>query len=157
MILEDLLSLLQGVRRSSRGWIGRCPAHADQSPSLSIHEGDDQRILLHCFSGCTALEMCTALRLSLADLFPANKKPAHQIQHESRQRQAAHVAQAQQQHARGLALDVLRQAEHLLSKARGFPESHTWSNARRERMLNQVADAYDVLDREGMLNESVGI
>ena len=38
-------------------WLGtyglaRCPAHDDRSPSLSIAEGHDGRLLLYCFAGC---------------------------------------------------------------------------------------------------------
>ena len=30
---------------------GRCPAHDDKSPSLSVKQ-DGGRLLLHCFAGC---------------------------------------------------------------------------------------------------------
>lgn len=67
-------------RRSGAGWIARCPAHKDRSPSLSIGEGRDGKILLHCFSGCTSEAVCDSLGLSLADLFPepgaAQPKPS---------------------------------------------------------------------------------
>lgn len=42
-----------GGRRSGRGWIARCPAHVDRRPSLSIAEGQDGALLLHCFAGCS--------------------------------------------------------------------------------------------------------
>ncbi len=45
-----------------------CPAHADNSPSLSIKE-DDDRILINCFSGCSTESICTAIGLALKDLF----------------------------------------------------------------------------------------
>jgi hypothetical protein len=57
------------ARRSGNGWIVRCPAHEDRSPSLSIGEGRDGKILLHCFGGCTSKAVCDSLGLSLADLF----------------------------------------------------------------------------------------
>ena len=57
------------ARRSGAGWIARCPAHEDRSPSLSIGEGRDGRILLHCFGGCTSEAVCESLGLSLTDLF----------------------------------------------------------------------------------------
>jgi hypothetical protein len=38
-----------------------CPAHDDKSPSLSITDADD-KILVHCFSGCTQDEVLDALR-----------------------------------------------------------------------------------------------
>jgi CHC2 zinc finger len=58
------------ARRSGLGWIARCPAHEDRSPSLSIAEGADGRILLHCFGQCTTQAVCASLGLTLADLFP---------------------------------------------------------------------------------------
>lgn len=51
-----------GAKKAGRGWVARCPAHQDTSPSLSIGEGDDGRILLNCFSGCTWGEVTDALR-----------------------------------------------------------------------------------------------
>jgi 5S rRNA maturation endonuclease (ribonuclease M5) len=68
--LEDILAKLDGARRSGDGWAARCPAHDDRSPSLTIGEGDDGRVLLHCQAGCTLDAICAALGLDLADLFP---------------------------------------------------------------------------------------
>jgi hypothetical protein len=47
-----------------------CPAHDDISPSLSIREVDDGRILIHCFSGCEVHSVVAAVGLELSDLFP---------------------------------------------------------------------------------------
>jgi putative DNA primase/helicase len=47
----DLAAMLN-ARPSGRGWVARCPAHADRTPSLSIREAEDGRLLLHCFAGC---------------------------------------------------------------------------------------------------------
>jgi hypothetical protein len=49
--LQGLLDLV-GARRSGDSWVGRCPAHEDRTPSLSVCERDG-KILLHCFAGCT--------------------------------------------------------------------------------------------------------
>jgi hypothetical protein len=49
-------------------YVAKCSAHDDNSPSLSIRSADD-RILVHCFSGCDAEEIMGAVGLSLADLF----------------------------------------------------------------------------------------
>ena len=66
-----LLDRLECVRKSGRGWIARCPAHGDKRPSLSLAEGDDGRVLLHCFGGCSAASVVHAVGLTLGDLFPA--------------------------------------------------------------------------------------
>lgn len=74
--LERLLGSLQGVRATGSGWSARCPAHADGHNSLSIAAGDDGRVLLRCFAGCTAESVVDALGLRLADLFPGSRDSA---------------------------------------------------------------------------------
>jgi hypothetical protein len=67
-----LLSRLDGVRESAPGrWMSRCPSHEDRSPSLSIRELEDGRVLLHCFAGCGAADVLVSVGLGLSDLFPA--------------------------------------------------------------------------------------
>lgn len=75
--LEQLLLKLKCVRRSGRGWIARCPSHDDRSPSLSITEARDGKLLLHCFAGCSVEAICQAIRINLSDLF-ADSKTARQ-------------------------------------------------------------------------------
>lgn len=66
--LERVLSRLEGVKRRGSRWIAKCPAHEDAHPSLSIALGDDGRVLLHCFTGCTAQAVADALGLSMREL-----------------------------------------------------------------------------------------
>jgi hypothetical protein len=69
--VERLLQGLHKVRRTGPAtWLACCPAHEDRSPSLSVKEGDDGRVLLHCHGGCTVHEVTGALGMTLADLFP---------------------------------------------------------------------------------------
>lgn len=73
-----LLDRLDRVKQTGpQRWIAACPAHDDKSPSLSIRETDDGRILLHDFAGCDVHSVLSALGLSLSDLFP--DKLDHQI------------------------------------------------------------------------------
>ena len=60
--------------RSTGGnqWVAKCPSHDDRRPSLSIAEGSDGRVLLHCHAGCSPEDVCGALGLDLRELFPAN-------------------------------------------------------------------------------------
>lgn len=68
--IEKLLSRLDAVRPRGPGkWFARCPAHDDDRPSLSVQETSDGTVLLHCFAGCGAGDICAAIGLSLADLF----------------------------------------------------------------------------------------
>ena len=80
MTAARLIDRLNLVRKSGAGrWTARCPAHEDRGPSLSIRELDDGRVLLHCFAGCSASSVLSAVGLSLADLFP--ERPAHDPHH----------------------------------------------------------------------------
>lgn len=73
MTPTDLLSRLAGVRPSRGAWIARCPAHDDRSPSLSVKEGRDGRILLRCWAGCSVPDICSALGISIRDLFASTE------------------------------------------------------------------------------------
>jgi putative DNA primase/helicase len=73
--LELVLSKLPDARRNGTGWAARCPGHDDERPSLSIAEGDAGRALLHCYAGCTLVEITAALGLELSDLTPPRAKP----------------------------------------------------------------------------------
>jgi hypothetical protein len=69
-IIEILLNRLDSVQQYGQGWRARCPSHGGKNPgSLSIAMGDDGRILLHCFGGCSALAVVHAVGLELSDLF----------------------------------------------------------------------------------------
>jgi hypothetical protein len=66
-----LLSSLDKVRQVGQSrWTALCPAHADKSPSLAIREIDGDRILLHCFGGCSVHEVVAAVGMEISDLFP---------------------------------------------------------------------------------------
>jgi hypothetical protein len=80
MTAEEFISRLARVKRNGKGWTARCPAHEDRKPSLSVHVGDDDRLLVHCFAGCTTEAIVGALGLKLADLYP----DAHTTPHASR-------------------------------------------------------------------------
>lgn len=69
--LEKVLNRLEKVKTTGRNkWMACCPAHDDRNPSLGIGEGNDGRVLLNCWAGCTAAEVVEAIGLELRDLFP---------------------------------------------------------------------------------------
>ncbi len=72
--LALMLSRLVGVSKTASGYLARCPAHHDRAPSLSISEGKDGRVLLHCWAGCQTQAVLAALGLSWGDLFPARER-----------------------------------------------------------------------------------
>jgi hypothetical protein len=58
--ISDLVAALH-ARRTGRGWIARCPAHQDRTPSLSLAECNG-RLLVHCHAGCAQADVIAALR-----------------------------------------------------------------------------------------------
>ena len=68
--LDNLLSRLEGVRRGREIHAARCPAHEDQKASLSIREGNDGKVLVHCHAGCDVGSIVGAIGLTISDLFP---------------------------------------------------------------------------------------
>jgi predicted transcriptional regulator len=75
--LKNLIAAKTGCepKPSGEGFVGRCPAHDDKTPSLSIAESGG-KILLHCHAGCPPEAICAALGLKLSDLFTGNSSPA---------------------------------------------------------------------------------
>jgi len=59
--VQDVLGQLEGVRRVGAGWLAQCPAHPDETPSLSIAVGREGRVLLHCFAGCPFAQIVATL------------------------------------------------------------------------------------------------
>ncbi|MBD8873846.1 DNA primase [Rhodanobacter sp. DHB23] len=64
-----LLGRLEGVIKTGNGWRARCPAHGSKSASLSIAQGDNGTLLLHCFAGCEVHDVLAAVGLEVGDLF----------------------------------------------------------------------------------------
>ena len=71
MSVQTLLDRLSGVKSSGQGkWNAKCPAHADKSPSLSICELSDGRVLLHCFAQCGAIAVLESVGLGWTTYSP---------------------------------------------------------------------------------------
>jgi hypothetical protein len=71
MDLGEFLDRLPSYRKSGKGsYMAQCPAHDDRSPSLRITEGNDGRILIYCYAGCSVFEVCDAVQVDVSDLFP---------------------------------------------------------------------------------------
>jgi hypothetical protein len=68
--LNRVLGRLDAVRKTPSGFTARCPSHDDRHASLSISEGDDGRVLVHCHAGCDLDAVLQAIELVLSDLFP---------------------------------------------------------------------------------------
>jgi hypothetical protein len=71
MSAAKLLNRLDCVKQRAPGrWLARCPAHPDRSPSLSIRELEDGRVLVHDFGGCEVGDVLQAIDLTISDLLP---------------------------------------------------------------------------------------
>ena len=87
--LDAFLARLEDVRETDRGWIARCPAHKDRSPSLSVGQAKDDRwaFVVYCFAGCEPLAVLQAVGMEWKDITgegdaPARRKPISQRQRE---------------------------------------------------------------------------
>lgn len=72
MTAAEIVGALHG-HRSGRGYVARCPAHDDRSPSLSLTERDG-RMLVHCHAGCSQRDVIAALRAR--GLWPEHERPS---------------------------------------------------------------------------------
>ena len=70
--IDLLLSRLDGVKSCGHDkWVALCPAHADKTPSLSIRQLEDSRILINCWSGgCGAIDILNSIDLNFQHLMP---------------------------------------------------------------------------------------
>ena len=72
--VETILRTLEARPAGTDRWRARCPAHDGQSrTSLSIRTGDDGRVLVHCFAGCTPGDVLAAAGLTWGDAFGDSK------------------------------------------------------------------------------------
>ncbi len=90
MITDDFITYFGKVKQIGDGrFTALCPAHDDKNPSLAITEVDD-RILVKCWSGCTAHEIVESVGLKIGDLFlqPLNDdlKQAYRTQYSENQK-----------------------------------------------------------------------
>lgn len=147
MTLDSFLSQLDGVKPRGSRWSAKCPAHADNSPSLSVSEGE-RGILLKCWAGCSMPAICDSLGIQQQDLFfdaldtdPQKRKLA------ARQRDRQRLQREQQSHQQGTLIDALREADSFVQSRRGIDTS-SWRNDRLNDELNALSDAYLLLESE---------
>jgi 5S rRNA maturation endonuclease (ribonuclease M5) len=84
MYLDEVLEVLKRTtghkpRKSGNDYITKCPAHDDQNPSLSVTEGADGRVLVHCHSRCEIEAICESLKISIKDLFSTKPNPSTHV------------------------------------------------------------------------------
>jgi hypothetical protein len=81
MSISNLLNKLNKVKSNGNGsWMACCPAHDDKTPSLSIKDNSDGRLMLRCFSGCETIDVLNSIGLDWDDVMPPKQeKPVHII------------------------------------------------------------------------------
>jgi hypothetical protein len=77
---ERFVQRLSKVKGRNGSWTACCPAHEDKSPSLSVREADDGRVLVHCFGGCDVHAVLGAVGMDMTDLFPERDERLDQNQ-----------------------------------------------------------------------------
>ena len=71
-----VLDRLAGVKARGPGrWVAKCPAHKDRTPSLSVRELPDGRVLIFDFGGCSVEAVLDAMGLEVTQLFPQALMP----------------------------------------------------------------------------------
>lgn len=75
--LDDVAAQLDGVKWTESGFTALCPGHGDRTNSLSVSEGDDGRVLMNCFAGCSIEEITAAMGITVAQLMPERTNGYH--------------------------------------------------------------------------------
>ncbi|MTH77562.1 DUF7146 domain-containing protein [Paracoccus aestuariivivens] len=101
MTAREIVTALRG-RMYRSGGLCFCPAHANtKTPALSVMDGRDGRLLLHCYTGCAFEEIMDALRgLGLVEGKGSYSPPS--------QAELAAIREAEHQEARKRADQALR-------------------------------------------------
>jgi hypothetical protein len=138
--LDDILTRLNKVRGRNGSWVACCPAHEDRSPSLTIRETPDGKILMHCFSGCSIGEIAGAIGVDLSDLFP----PSDDYDYNK---------SAQRNKPRFIASDLLKviafESTVVAVAANDLAKGRTLSEIDRNRMLTACQRINEALEMSG--------
>src|SRR5262249_42199800 len=62
MRADEIARALGGGRKCGAGYLARCPAHADRTPSLSLRDAEEELVSVQFHAGCTQQEVIDALR-----------------------------------------------------------------------------------------------
>lgn len=149
MTITEFIPLLSQVSANPRGWLARCPANDDHSPSLSVKEGE-RGLLLKCWAGCRAADIVQALGLKLSDLFfdsreQESSKRRLAIEQRAQVRAAEHAAAI----LRGQQADALREAEQLVSSAKSL-SIEAWTDNELDTAVDAVGRAWQLLEMENL-------
>ena len=72
--IETLIGKLDGVKRHGDSYRAKCPAHDGKNRDvLAVAQGDDGRVLIHCFAECTPAEVLAAVAVVASLLYLARQ------------------------------------------------------------------------------------
>jgi hypothetical protein len=118
--IEEIAERLQARRVRPGRWIAKCPAHADRAPSLTIADGRDGRVLLHCFAGCPLDAILLHAGISMRHLFAASPHAVsnpRQRAAEARDRDRQRAEEAARRRTERTRTDRLRADWHELNQS----------------------------------------
>lgn len=75
LTVQKVLRLVSDYKSSGSGYMAVCPAHDDSTPSLSINEAKDGRLLMKCFAGCCFEKILEALHERRKEMKTMKKPP----------------------------------------------------------------------------------
>jgi hypothetical protein len=151
MQMEQLLTRLEGVRHTQRGYIARCPAHTDHTPSLSLAVGKEV-LLVKCWAGCTLKEIVSSIGLCVSDLFYTYSGRMVRVSSDFRKRPRWNwrtIANNLEDHADGL----WARAQSVLSIARNL-NAAAWTEVELDAAVNAVAQAHFDIGRAKLLADA---
>jgi hypothetical protein len=78
--IDTILNCLSKVKALGHGrYKALCPCHSEKTPSLSVTDLGDGRIIAHCFGcGANGLDIVAAIGLEPSELFPKQPKNERQ-------------------------------------------------------------------------------
>lgn len=80
--LDLILGSLSKVKKAGKGYMACCPAHNDKSPSLSVSETSEGKVLVHCWVGCETKAVMKAIGLEMRHLFADSLTPEERLRYE---------------------------------------------------------------------------
>lgn len=133
--LMTLLDQLEKCRRKGKGWMARCPAHSDKTPSLSISEASDGKVLLHCHSGCSPEAVLDAVGLEWSDLFPNGLSQEARLDYERKA--------ALETIKRVKLVTAMAEKSDMSSEDKRFLEQEMKAGEQAQASLNRLAKKYE--------------
>ncbi|MGB8477672.1 MAG: hypothetical protein WCE63_02375 [Acidobacteriaceae bacterium] len=147
MTADCIAEMLRARPAGPNRWQARCPAHEDSSPSLSIAEGKDGRVLMRCWAGCATKDILSACGLTMRDLFAGPPATPQQAAMLAAEREAQSARQRQQRAISRAARNRVFQLESLVN-AIGEKLARSPEDRELERLFHEVCQKWQVAETE---------